>query len=83
MSHTAQTGLDSAQNDRCLLISLTDQIAVDHAGVIRAFSHLTAWCVGISLSASLGNGIMIDHGIHISGRDEESKTRLSKDSDAL
>ena len=57
---------------------MTDQITIHDRSIIRPFSHHTARGIGIHRSALLGNGIMIYHGIHISGRYNESKSRRTE-----
>ena len=47
---TSETGLNAAQNDRCMLISLTDQVTVYNSRHIRTESHLTTWRVRILLA---------------------------------
>ena len=57
---------------------MADQIAVDDRGVIRTFSGRSARRVGIHGSWLLGNGIVIDHGIHIASANQKSKLRCTK-----
>lgn len=46
--HPPKTGLDASQDNRCLFISLPDQIAVHSTGVIRPFPHLASRRVDVS-----------------------------------
>ena len=43
MGQSSQAGFNSTQNNGCLFISLTNQIAVYDHRTVRAKSHLTAW----------------------------------------
>ena len=81
--HSSKTCFDTAQNDRCLFISLTNQISIDYAGIVRSFSHLAARCIGVCLSSLFGYRIMIYHRIHISCRDKKSKSWFSEHLHAL
>ena len=83
MSHSAQARLDSAYNHRYVPVRLSDQIAVDNGGVIRPFSGCAARRVSILAAPFFGNAVMVDHGIHISGRNKESKPWLPKRCNAL
>ena len=76
VGESAKTRLDPANDDRGMLVGAADQVAVDDRSIVRAFSHHTARCVSIFLSSFPGNRIMVDHGIHVSGRHQKSKTRL-------
>ena len=72
MCQTAQAGFNASDDDGGILVHRTDQIAVDNRCVIRTFAHHAARCIGILLSALLGNRIMVYHGIHVSGRYQKS-----------
>ena len=77
MCQTAQTGLNPSNDDGGILIYRADQVAVNNRCVIRSFAHHAARCIGILLSAFLGNRIMVYHGIHVSGRYQKTKTWFS------
>ena len=83
VSQTAQAGLDPADDNRGLLIDRPDQVAVDHRGVIGPLSHDAAGRIGILFPSSFGHGIVVHHGIHISGRHKKPQPGLTQDCDAL
>ena len=68
---------------RRLFVRLADQISVDDAGVIRTFPHDAARRIGVMASALLGNAVMVDHGIHISGRYKKCKSWLPENGNAV
>ena len=53
MCKSSKTRLDTTQNDWCLLICLTDQIAVHNCCIIRSLSHHSARCIRILLPSFL------------------------------
>ena len=71
MSEPPQAGFDTANENGNIPIPLTDQIAVNHGGIIGPFTHDTAGSKGIILSSVLGDGIMVDHGIHITAGNQK------------
>ena len=76
VAETPQTGLNAADDDGHMLIAPPDHIAVYRHRPVRPLSHHTARCVGIGLPVPLGHGIVIDHGIHVAGGNQEAETRL-------
>ena len=82
MRHPPEGCFDPAHYDRCLLIDRADQIAVYHRSPVRAKPHHAARAVGIHFSALFRDGIMVHHGVHVSGRDQEPKAGLSEYRDA-
>ena len=81
MSHAAQAGFQSANDNRRVLISSSNQVAVYSNCSIRTKSHFPARGKCIGSTMLLGNGIMIHHGIHVAGRHKESQPRLTEDGD--
>ena len=75
--------LDAAEDHRCMFIRSPDQIAVHGNRAVRPFSHDTARRKGICFSVLFRHGIMVDHGIHISGRDKKAKTRFTENRNAV
>ena len=67
VSHSAQAGFYAADDDGRLLECPADEIAIDDNSVIRALSDDTARAVRICAAAFPGDGIVIDHGIHVAG----------------
>ena len=65
MCQTAQTGFNSTDNDRGLLVCMPDQITVHHGRIIRSLSHYASRGIGIGCTAFFGYRIMIHHRIHI------------------
>ena len=78
MGQTAQTAFNAADNDRGMLIGSADQIAADNYCVIGPFSDDSAGRIGIGLSSLLCDGVVVDHGIHVSRRDEKSQSRFTE-----
>ena len=83
MGKAAQTGLDTANENGHILISLTDQIAVDDGGVVGPLTHDTAGGKGIGLAFVLGHGVVIDHGVHIAAGNQETQTGSAQNIDGL
>ena len=72
-----QTGLNTADDDRCVFVCLADQVAVDNDCVVRALPDDAAGRVGVLMAALLGNRIVVDHGVHVAGRDQKAKPWLA------
>ena len=83
MTQPAQAGLDTADENGHIFINLTDQVAIDHSGIIRALAHLGAGGEGVGLALVLGDGIMVDHGIHIASGYQETQPGTAVDIDGL
>ena len=64
-------------------VAATNQIAIDHSGIVRPQSHFSAGGKGIIASAALGHGIVIDHGVHIAAGDEKGQARFSQNPNTL
>ena len=60
---------------------MTDQIAVDHRGVVGPLAHLAAGGVGVGLPAVVGDGVVVDHGVHVAAGDQKAQTGLAVDVD--
>ena len=80
---SAQTRLHTADDDGGLLIGLSDQIAIDDRGIVRALADGAAGGIGVKLSAVLEDGIVIDHGIHIAAHDQKPVFGLAQRFDGL
>ena len=83
MGQTAQAGLDPSRNDRDVRINRPDQIAVNHAGIIRPLSHYASGRIGVLFPPPFGYGIVVHHGIHISCAHQKSQPRPSKGHNTL
>ena len=83
MCQSSETCLDPSEDDRCLLIYLTDQVAVYNRCVIRTLSHHASRRISIRSAVLFRHGIMIHHRIHISRRNKESQSRFSKNRNAV
>ena len=83
MRKAAQGCFDAADEDGNILVGLADQIAIDHRGIIGPLAHFAAGGEGIGLAAVLGDGIMVDHGIHIAAADQKAQTGSAVDIDRL
>ena len=66
-----------------MFIRSPDQIAVHGNREVRPFSHDTARRKGICFSVLFRHGIMVDHGIHIAGRNQKGKSGFPTDGDAF
>ena len=73
---TAQARLDTADDDRSMLIAFPYQITVDRHRAVRTLSHDAARCIGVGLSMMLRDGVVIHHGIHVAAGHEEAESRL-------
>ena len=82
MGQTPEACLDPAQDDGGFLIGLPDQVAVDHAGIVRTFPHLAARRIGIGLPVLFRYAVVIHHRVHIAGRHEEAEPGFAKDAHA-
>ena len=71
-----QTRLDAADDDRGMLITPPDQVAVNRHRAVRTLAHDTARCIGVGLPMVLRDGVVIHHGIHVAAGHEEAEPRL-------
>ena len=73
-----QAGLDTTNENRHILVNLPNQIAIYHRGIIRALAHHTTGSKGIVLPFVLGDGVMIDHRIHIAAGYQKAQPGLAQ-----
>ena len=59
--------LQASEDDRCLLVYLSDEVAVHDDRAIRPLSHDSAGCERVRLPALFGHRVMVHHGIHVAG----------------
>ena len=78
----AQRRLDAAQDDRGVLECAPDEVAVDDARVVGAQPHLAAGRVRIGLAAVLGDGVVVDHRVHVARGHEKAELRFAEHGDA-
>ena len=71
-----QTRLDTADDDRSMLIAFPYQVTVNRHRAVWTLAHDTARCVGVGLPMMLRDGVVIHHGIHVAARHEEAEPRL-------
>ena len=64
-------------------VALADEVTVDDRCVIRALSADTAGGEGVGFSMVMGDGIVVDHGVHIAAGNEKAKPRLPQGSDGV
>ena len=83
VTQSAQAGLDAANENGHILVGLPNQIAVYYGGVIRSLAHNAAGGEGIGFAAVLGDGIVIDHGVHITAADQKAQTGSAVNIDAF
>ena len=83
VGHTAQAGLQPAQDHGRLLKSPPDQVSIDHDRVVRPLSHDPAGTESVLPSVFFVDGIVVDHGIHIAGGDQEAQPGLPQRRHAL
>ena len=57
-------------------VALADEVAVDDRCVIRALSADAAGGEGVGSAMVMGDGIVVDHGVHIAAGNEKAKPRL-------
>ena len=83
MTETAQGCFDTADEDGNIFVGLSDQITVDHGGIIRTFAHLAARGKGVCFPLVLGDGIVVDHGVHVATGHQKSQAGTAVDVDGL
>ena len=83
MGQTAQTGFDAADDNGNVVIDPANQIAINHRGIVRPFAHDAAGGEGVGLAALLGDGVVVDHGIHIAAGDEEPQAGTAQGRNGL
>ena len=83
MGQTAQTGFDAADDNGNIMIDPANQIAIDHRGIVGPLAHDAAGGKGVVFAALLGDGVVIDHGIHIAAGDEEPQAGTAQGRDGL
>ena len=83
MPQPAQTRLNTADEDGNVLVGLTDKVAVDRSGVVRAFAHDAAGGEGIGFPVVLGDGIVVDHRVHIAAGDQKPQPGTAENVDGF
>ena len=75
MTKPPQACLNAADQNRHILVSLANEIAINHSCIIRPLAHNPTGGKGICFAFMLGNRIMVHHRIHITAGYQETKTR--------
>ena len=83
MGQPPQRSLDPAQDNGGILIGLPDQITVNCHSPIRSETHFSSRRISVGFPVLSGHCIVVDHGIHISGRHQKSKPGFSEKGNAL
>ena len=78
VGHTPQARLETAQDDGCLFKSPADQVSIDHDRIVRPFSHHSARRKRVAAAVLFVDRIMIDHGVHVAGGNQEAQSGLSQ-----
>ena len=76
---SAQTGLNTANQNGYIFVGLPDQVAVNGGGVIGPPAHDAAGGEGVCFPAVPGDGIVVDHGVHVAAADQKAQTRAAED----
>ena len=76
MRKTSQTCLNTANQHRLMRKQTLYYLRIDNGRTIGTLSHNALITVGILISSSFIDRIMIHHGINISGRNKKPQTRL-------
>jgi hypothetical protein len=74
----AQGGLDTAEDDRHMLVGFLAALAVHQAGAIRALAGQATGGVGVVGADFLVGGVAVDHRVHVAGRDAEEQVGLAE-----
>ena len=82
VGQATQACLDATDDDGGVLERLTDKVAVDCDGAIGTVPLLATGGIGVGVAAVLGHRIVVDHGVHVAGADEEAQARLAEHADA-
>ena len=82
MRKAAKRRLDAAEHDGHVLVRATDEVAIDHVRVVGAQAHLAAGGVEVLGAPVLGNGVVVDHRVHVAAAYEKRQARLAQDGDA-
>ena len=83
MRKPAQACLDAADDDGLAAVGTADEVAVDRHSVIGPLAHHAAGGIGVLLSVGLGDGIVVDHRVHIAAHDEKAQTRFPENIDRI
>ena len=75
--------LNAADDDGGFFVALTDQIAVDRHGVVRALSGDAAGRVCVSFPVAAGDGIVVHHRVHVAAADQKAEPGLAQDGDGI
>lgn len=81
MPQPAQTRLNAADENGNVLVGLADKVAVDRGGVVRALAHNAAGGEGVGFPVVLGDGIVVDHGVHIAAGDQKAQPGTAENVD--
>ena len=76
MGEPPQARLEPAQDHRCLFKRFPDQVPVDYDRVVGPVPHLPARTEGILRAVLFIHRVVVHHGVHVSGRDEEAQARF-------
>lgn len=78
MRKPSQACLDAADDDGLAAVGAADEVAVDRHGVIGPLAHHAAGGIGVLLSVGLGDGVVVDHRVHIAAHDKKAQARFAE-----
>ena len=78
MCKPAKARFDAADDDRLAAVGAADEVAVDRYGVIGPLAHHAAGGIGVGFPVGFGDGIVVDHRVHIAAHDEKAQARLAE-----
>ena len=81
MRKPAQACLDAADDDGLAAIGPADEIAVDRHGIVGPLAHDAAGGIGVGLPVGLGDGIVVDHRVHIPAHDQKAQAGFAESVD--
>ena len=77
----AQARLDAADDDGLAAIGPADEIAVDRHGIVGPLAHDATGGIGVGLPVGLGDGIVVDHRVHIPAHDQKAQAGFAESVD--
>ena len=75
----SETCLNATDDNGRFFVALANQVAVDRYGVVRALAHDAAGRVGVRFAVMAGDGVVVDHRVHVAAADQKAETRLPQD----
>lgn len=78
MRKPSKACLNAADDDGLAAVGAADEVAVDRHGVIGPLAHHAAGGIGVGFPVGLGDGVVVDHRVHIAAHDKKAQARFAE-----